>query len=292
MIYESKYILEDDKFSQYSQELLEVANRLDAWLESDEENEDGVLNESVMDILEDFKNGLVNFKDFFIMSREERKDKHIAAAKESNEYLEEAKALYGKMDKMKAKAFYMMMEYTVTTVCGDITYTYTEYMRAIFYDIKLPFGELVSAIRNNISSPYFEFKKLMKTYKNKSYANHRANTPWHFYVSFNKVKSTIDKAIKTTQSNIAENKEMIGALNKLNVDILSTIDKAANTLIELKDMDSGDNKKNLKQGIRAFRYMLTAQKYIYNHNLKFLECHCKLIVKESRYIRDLIKKYS
>lgn len=238
--------------------------------------------------LEDFVDFLTSTKILITKGQKAMRQHTHDTAQQISSYKKEIEDYLSKMDKLVFKKEVELKEKFVMVInTGNTVITYTEIKPPEFYNKTFSYRKYLNMIDDNI--------KLSKVKKQFNEDARKARDLARFSPSIEKTtditrRVKIADLMKTFSNQIELSQGMAAKWNKASDDMSKWIDSVANDIKQLKS--SSSNEANYRAKITMMKKCLNVQKSVYRHNVGLLYTLDRMIVMQSRYIKDKIKKYA
>lgn len=267
----------DEAFDVLIQQLDEMEDTLDGC--------DVPINENY---LEDFADIMTRTKILLTKGKKAMQQHTQDTAQQISSYKKEVEDYLGGMDKLVFKKEMELKEVFVMVVdTGYAVITYTEIKPPEFYNKTFDYKKYLSLIDDNV--PLNKVKKQFNkdARKAKDLARFRASVRKETNIT---KRVMIADSMKTFSNQIELCQKMSARWSKSSDDMGKWIDGVIRDIKQFKD--SSTNEENYRAKITMMKKCLNVQKLVYRHNTRLLDALNQMIIMQSRYIKDNIKKYA
>lgn len=263
----------------YEQHLDDSINLLESIFDSmDTMSDDEILNENFIESISDAIRSTITY---ITKGREAVIKEAEEAAKEAYNYKDEIERIVSDNKKKNRSVPIVIEQYSVTVSTGNTTVTYTETRNPVFSGAVLDFKNVLEKIANMDPTA---MKKWIRSVKN-TCENVCRFSPRITAKNIGKVK--LETALRTVSKTIDQNKTLVADYRKRTDVMLTNVNVGKNMLEKLTTSNDAEYTKNV---IKGFKILVTCQKRYYIHDSNLMHAYNRLIVKQSRHIRDKLKK--
>lgn len=263
----------------YEQYLNESINLLESIFDSvDIMSDDEILNENFIESISDAIRSTIIY---ITKGREAMIKEAEEAAKEAYSYKDEIERIVSDNKKKNRSVPIVLERYSVTVSTGTSTVTYTQIKNPVFTGAVLDFKNVLDKIANMDPAA---MKKWIRSVKN-TCRNVCRFSPYITAKNVGKVE--LETALKTVSKAIDQNKARVADYRKRTDAMLANVNVGKSMLEKLTKSDDAEYTRNV---IKGFKTLVTCQKQYYIHDSNLMHAYNRLIVKQSRHIRDKLKK--
>lgn len=263
----------------YEQYLNESINLLESIFDSvDIMSDDEILNENFIESISDAIRSTITY---ITKGREAMIKEAEEAAKEAYNYKDEIERIVSDNKKKNRSVPIALERYSVTVSTGNSTITYTETRNPVFTGAVLDFKNVLDKIANMDPAA---MKKWIRSVKN-TCDNVCRFSPYITKENIGKVK--LETALGMVSKTIDQNKALVANYRKRTDDMLANANVGKSMLEKLTTSDNAEYTRNV---IKGFKTLVRCQKRYYVHDSGLMHAYNKLIVEQSRHIRDKLKK--
>lgn len=250
--------------------------------------DDGVENVVTENFIEEIRDDFDNLITWFKHGTAEVHKKNAKAAQEANDYVKEVHETIFKNKVVFRTRDIEMYEVFMIAVPIPGTNITIELQRKPFFSGKVAdFQKALASLKSiaGDSNARKDANKLIEKYQKDA----DAVLLWAPRSQKRMIVTKADNLLKLLTNKLSEHKKASEEYQQSIEGMISAIESGKNMIKDLKD---NKDMENFRFIIRYIKKLLSLQKRIYNHDTHLAFAQNRAIIWQSRYARDLIKKYA